>query len=67
MYLKTKCPICGEGSFHCTKLHRRRVFVGYKKISWVTAAEVTDTCSPEELATLVLHELAGHVYDGYYS
>jgi phage gp36-like protein len=35
-----------------------------KKISRVTAAEIIDTCSPEELVESVMYELASHVYDG---
>ena len=64
MYVKTPCPICGEDSFHYIKLHRRSVFLGDKNTSWITAAEVTDTCGPEELAESVLHELSTHVYNG---
>ncbi|MDP2216014.1 MAG: hypothetical protein Q8J68_01815 [Methanolobus sp.] len=64
MYIKTKCPVCGEDSFHCIKLHQRNAYIGDRKISWVTSAEVTDTCSPEELVESVMYELASHVYDG---
>ncbi|MCQ1535019.1 hypothetical protein FTO70_04810 [Methanosarcina sp. KYL-1] len=40
------------------RLYRRR------STSEVIAAETADICSPEELATSVLHELAGHIYNG---
>ncbi len=64
MYIKTKCPICGEDSFNCIRLYQKIVYLGDRKISWVTSAEVTDTCSPEELASSVLYELSNHVYNG---
>ncbi|MDP2217492.1 MAG: hypothetical protein Q8J68_09420 [Methanolobus sp.] len=64
MYIKTPCYVCGEKSFHYVKVHHRIVFLGDRKISWVTSADVTDTCSPEELAASVLHELSNHVYNG---
>ncbi|WP_407356759.1 hypothetical protein [Methanolobus sp. WCC5] len=64
MFIKTKCPVCGEDTFNHIKLHRRSVFLGEQKVSWITAAEITDTCSPEELAVSVMHELRGHVYNG---
>lgn len=64
MYIKTTCPICGDGSFHHVRFHRKRAFLAGKVKSEITAVEITDTCSQEELARSVLHELACHIYDG---
>ncbi|WP_406660932.1 hypothetical protein V7O66_13995 [Methanolobus sp. ZRKC3] len=64
VYIKTTCPTCGDHSFHHVRLHRLTTFHKNKVKSEITSAEVTDSCTPEELATSVLHELAGHVYNG---
>ncbi|WMW22770.1 hypothetical protein RE476_02810 [Methanolobus mangrovi] len=64
MYVKTKCPICGENSYHNLRLHRRSLFLGGSKVSWIIDADVTDSCTPEELAKSALCVLADHVYNG---
>jgi len=64
MYIKTKCATCGERSFHNIRFNRRNLILGDIRISWLTDAEVTDSCTPSELADSVLHELADHVYNG---
>ncbi|WP_319506042.1 hypothetical protein [uncultured Methanolobus sp.] len=64
MYIQTPCALCGENSFHNVRLLRRNLFLGDKRISWIIGAEVTDSCTPEELAWSALHVLAGHVYNG---
>jgi hypothetical protein len=38
--------------------------MGDRKVSWITSAEVTDACSPEELAEHATRELSKHVYNG---
>jgi hypothetical protein len=58
MYIKTKCPACGDEHYHNIRLSR------VISTSEIVAAEITDTCSKEELASSVLHELANHVYNG---
>lgn len=62
MYLQTKCPVCNECAYHNIRLHVRNNYTT-REIE-VTAAEITDTCTTEELVGSVLHELATHVYNG---
>ncbi|TGC07404.1 hypothetical protein [Methanolobus halotolerans] len=64
MYIRTPCAVCGENSFHNVRMRRRTLFLGDKRISWIMGADVTDSCTPEELARSALYVLADHVYNG---
>ena len=60
MYVKSKCPICGNSNFHNIRIRieETRTQLSIKDI------EVTDTVTDEELAREILHGLKPYVYDG---
>lgn len=60
MYVKTKCPTCGE-PVCLDLLISEKVSLHSTEIIDV---QVLDTCTASELARGVISELAAHVYDG---
>lgn len=64
MYVKTQCPICGEGSYHNLRLRVVEEIKKHRSIFTLSDVDVTDTVTEEELAHEVLVVLRAHLYNG---
>ena len=64
MYIKTNCPICRGALFHNLRIYERETITAHASTSEIYRIDVTDSCTPEELAESAIHVLADHVYNG---
>ncbi|WP_319507377.1 hypothetical protein [uncultured Methanolobus sp.] len=64
MYIKTNCPICRGALLHNLKIYERETITADASTSEIYRIDVTDSCTPEELAESAIQVLADHVYNG---
>lgn len=64
MYIKLKCPVCGNGAYHNVHIDEKIMLRNGELDSKILDIRVTDSCPQEEMWTHLLRDLVPKVKDG---